>query len=46
MPPLPRGRCPHCNALVAVRVNGAVREHNHQDAKCPGSGKQTTEENA
>jgi hypothetical protein len=27
-----------------MRVNGAAREHNHQDAKCPGSGKQTTEE--
>jgi len=46
MPPLPRRRCPHCREYVPVRVNGAAREHNHNNDKCPGSGKQTTEETA
>jgi hypothetical protein len=46
MPPLPRGRCPDCGKVVALRVGGQTREHSSwggagmAPVKCPGSGKQ------
>lgn len=46
MSPLPRGVCPVCGRVVALRKGDLVREHRPAgglpDTVCPGSGKATT----
>lgn len=50
MSALPRGRCPVCAAMVAVRTNGKLREHREKvrgkagPRVCKGSAKATTPE--
>lgn len=36
---LPRGLCRTCGRMVAVRRNGALREHRRDRSLCPNSGR-------
>lgn len=53
MPPLPRGTCPVCGGEVALRRDGATREHRDRRVDrfahrppptCPGSGELSVEQ--
>jgi hypothetical protein len=47
MPPLPRTKCPVCEASVPLRVGDELREHRDRRFdgldKCPASGKRIAE---